>query len=164
MIASIMANPGGVVNGPSGSEKDGSFNFADLLKGAGGKLGDFLQRWGLGLQGLGAAPTKADIQQAQQFELQKQQSANTLAQRNMMLDNQYQQQRMGIQQQYNKANLTQQEAAERDNRLAEIDANYQNDKKLLPQKVEAELASARAMNTINQKAPNAAAATVLGGK
>ena len=82
----------------------------------------------------------------------------------MALDNTYQQQRMGIMQQYNKQNLTQQEKAARDNALAQIDAQYQNEKKLLPARIEAERAQMQYLNSVNASAPNPAVATILKGK
>ena len=167
MIAKLMeprhASTSDAYTGRSEAAKSG-MNFGDFLTAAGGKLGDFLQRWGLGLQGKGEAPTRADIQQAQQFELQKAAVQNELLQRNMLLDNQYQQQRMGIQQGYQKANLTQEEKAALDRQIAALDQQYQNEKALLPAKIEAEIQGARYQRAINQNAPNAAAATVLGGK
>jgi len=169
MIAKLMeprhASTSDAYTGKNSSEAAKSgMNFGDFLTAAGGKLGDFLQRWGLGLQGKGEAPTRADIQQAQQFELQKAAVQNELLQRNMLLDNQYQQQRMGIQQGYQKANLTQEEKAALDRQIAALDQQYQNEKALLPAKIEAEIQGARYQRAINQNAPNAAAATVLGGK
>jgi hypothetical protein len=103
--------------------------------------GDFLQTWGNGLMHAPGVQTLADTQRAQAFEIQKAKTQNELLQRNMLLDNDYQTKRQALMQTYNVANLTQQAAAERDNRLAELEATYQNEKKLLPQKIAAEMAA-----------------------
>ena len=166
MIANVLSHTGpeGEMVVPAGEKKGEGVDWVGMLKGAGSGLGDFLQRWGLGLQGKGEAPTQGDIQRAQAFELKKQQAANDLGQRNMALDNTYQSQRMAIMQDYNKANLTQQEKAARDNALAQIDAQYQNEKALLPQKVALERAQMQWQNQVSAPSPNPAVATVLKGK
>jgi hypothetical protein len=166
MIANVLSHTGpeGEMVVPAGEKKGEGVDWVGMLKGAGSGLGDFLQRWGLGLQGKGEAPTQGDIQRAQAFELKKQAAANDLTQRNMALDNTYQSQRMAIMQDYNKANLTQQEKAARDNALAQIDAQYQNEKALLPQKVALERQQMQYQNSVNASAPNPAVATILKGK
>jgi hypothetical protein len=140
MIANVLSKAGT----PTADAKAGSsFNFADLLKGAGGKLGDFLQRWGMGLQGAPTGLTQGDIQRAQAFELQKTQVQSEVAARQMALDNQYQTARMQLQNQMNLANLPIEAKQQLQNQLAVLDANYQNDVKILPLKVQQEIAQLR---------------------
>jgi hypothetical protein len=162
----LMANPGGVATAPEkGKSNDGeATDWVGMLKGASGKLGDFLQRWGLGLQGKGDSPTRADILQAQQFELEKQGHANDLAQRNMALDNTYQMQRMAIMQEYGTANMTAEKKAQLDNQLKVLDQQYQNEKALLPQKIALERQQMQYQNSVTSASPNPAVATILKGK
>lgn len=136
MIAKVLSTgPGGVNTTPKEA-----FNFADLLKGAGGKLGDFLQRWGMGLQGAPTGMTQGDIQRAQQFELQKQQIQAQVAAKQMALENTYTQQRMQLQNQMNLANLPIEKKAELQNQMALLDAQYQQQLKLIPLEIQRQFA------------------------
>lgn len=136
MIANVISTGAGGVNT---TPKEG-FNFADLLKGASGKLGDFLQRWGMGLQGAPTGMTRGDIKQAQAFELQRQQVQAQVVARQQALDNQYQVQRMQIQNQLNLAALPIEKKVELQNQIAVLDAQYQNEVRLLPIRIRQELA------------------------
>jgi len=137
MIAKVLSGK----SGPSGPvTSQNAFNFADLLKGASGKLGDFLQRWGMGLQGAPEGKTQGDIQRQQAFELQKQQIQAEVTARQMALDNKYQTDRMQLQNQMNMANLPVEMKAQLQNRLAELDAQYQQELKLMPLRIQQEYA------------------------
>ena len=137
MLAKVLSG----ASGPMTAEASGGgFNFADLLKGAGGKLGDFLQRWGMGLQGAPTGQTQGDIQRAQEFELQKQQVQAATMAKQTALENAYAQQRMQLQNQMNVANIPIEMKAQLGNRLAELEAQYQNELKLIPVQIQREFA------------------------
>ena len=137
MVRHLLTEPVSYKEQPAA--QGSTFNFGDFLKGAGGKLGDFLQRWGMGLQGAPEGKTQGDIQREQAFELDKQKKAAELNQRQQVLDQQFQSQRDAIMQEYNVSNLTQQGIIERNNRLAELSATYANELKMIGPKYEAEL-------------------------
>ena len=150
MLANVLKNRGGAEGMgamlTSQPDKDTptkgeDIDWLGMLKKVVAGGGDFLQTWANGVMHHPEAQTLADTQRAQAFEIQKAQTQNELLQRNMLLDNDYQTKRQALMQTYNVANLTQQAAAERDNRLAELEATYQNEKKLLPQKIAAEMAA-----------------------
>jgi len=105
----------------------------DYLKEASGKFGDFLQRWGMGLQGAPTGQTQGDIKRAQAFELQRQQGAEQVA-------NQYQMQRMQLQNQMNMANLPIEKKAELGNQMKVLDAQFQQQLKLLPLEIQKNMA------------------------
>jgi hypothetical protein len=117
-------------------------DWAKMLKGAGGKLGDFLQRWGMGLQGAPTGQTQGDIQRAQAFELQKAQEqakiqaaqqaaqAQIQAQQSAM-ENKYQIQRMNLQNQMNVANIPIEAKADLAKQIAVLEAQYKNDVDLM---------------------------------
>jgi hypothetical protein len=174
MVKSVLQKPGGaetmgamLTSQPDKDtpkeNKSENIDWLGMLKKVVNGGGDFLQRWGLGLQGAPTGQTQGDIQRAQQFEIQKAKTQNELLQRNMLLDNDYQTKRQAIMQTYNVANLTQQAAAERDNRLTELEATYQNEKKLLPQKIAAEMA-AYGYGNYQRSGTNPAMTTWGGGK
>jgi hypothetical protein len=144
MIASLLKHTGpeGELVTPAGvpAKAASDFNFADLLKGAGGKLGDFLQRWGMGLQGAPTGQTQGDIQRAQEFEIKKQQAAAQVQVGQMALENKYQMERMNLQNQMNLANLPVEKKAELANSMAVLDAQFQNEMKMLPAKIRQEYA------------------------
>jgi hypothetical protein len=150
---------------PNAPEKKGEgIDWVGMLKGAGSGLGDFLQRWGLGLQGKGDSPTKGDTERAREFELAKQQKDSELMQARMKLDNQYQNDRMSIMQEYNVANMTQQQKAARDQMLAENAKEYENAINLLPAQIAAQRANIQFQNQITANSPNTAVSTVLKGR
>jgi hypothetical protein len=105
----------------------------DYLKEAGGKFGDFLQRWGYSLAGAPGAETQGDIKRRQEFELKKQQTAEQVA-------NQYQVQRMQLQNQMNIANLPIEKKAELENQMKILDAQFQQQLKLLPLEIQKNMA------------------------
>ena len=134
MIAKIMSGAS-----PTESSDAGS-NFGDLLKGAGSKLGDFLQRWGMGLQGAPTGATQGDIQRSQAFELQKAQVQAEVQARQMAMENQYQTQRMQLQNQMNIANIPIEKKADLQNQIQLLDAQYKNEVRLMPQRIQQERA------------------------
>lgn len=142
MIASVLKHTGpeGELSVPASKKEMKDFNFADLVKGAGGKLGDFLQRWGMGLQGSPTGQTQGDIQRAQEFEIKKQQAAAQVQAAQAALENKYQMERMNLQNQMNLANLPVEKKAELANSMAVLDAQFQNEMKLLPAKIAQERA------------------------
>jgi hypothetical protein len=127
MLVNIM-NSGG---NPSGTvkPKDSAAgpNWGEMLAGLGGKAGDFLQRWGLGLQGKGEAPTQGDIKRAQQFELTKQKASQEYNTQAQAVEQKYALDRMNIQNQLNMANLPVEKKAELENALALVEANRKAD-------------------------------------
>ena len=135
MLAKVLSGN----SGPGQPTAETGFNFADLLKGAGGKLGDFLQRWGMGLQGAPTGQTQGDIQRAQEFELQKQQVQAQVTAKQMALENSYTQQRMNLQNQMNLANIPIEKKAELQNQIAVLDAQYQNELKMIEPRFLAEM-------------------------
>jgi hypothetical protein len=103
------------------SDTDYGAMLANLGKGA----GDFLQRWGLGLQGKGDAQTRGDIERAQQADLAKQKAAAEIQAKQQAIDQQYMLDRMNVQNQMNVANLPVEKKAELANTLAAIEAQHQ---------------------------------------
>ncbi len=123
MLASALSGGGEA----SAVTKEGGPNIGDMLAGLGGKAGDFLQRWGLGLQGKGEASTQGDIKRQQQFEMAKQKAQleyNTQAQ---SVEQKYALDRMNIQNQLSMANLPVEKKAELGNALALVEANKKAD-------------------------------------
>ena len=123
MLASALS--GGV--GTATATKEGGPNIGEMLAGLGGKAGDFLQRWGLGLQGKGEAPTQGDIKRAQQFELAKQKAQQEYNQQQQAIEQKYALDRMNLQNQLNVANLPVEKKAELENALALVEANRKAD-------------------------------------
>lgn len=123
MLASALSGGGGT----STTAKEGGPNIGEMLAGLGGKVGDFLQRWGLGLQGKGEAPTQGDIKRAQQFELAKQKAQQEYNQQQQAIEQKYALDRMNLQNQLNVANLPVEKKAELENALALVEANRKAD-------------------------------------
>ena len=119
MLAKVLSGN----SGPGQPTAETGFNFADLLKGAGPKLGDALQRWGMGLMGAPTGETQGDIQRRQQFELNKQLAAAQVQAQAQAAENEYAKQRMELQNQMNMANLPIEKKAELDNQIKLLDAS-----------------------------------------
>ena len=111
----------------------------DYLKGAMGKVGEFLQRWGLNEQGAPGVQTKGEIQQAQQFELAKAEKQAQVQAQMMNMENQYQTQRMQLQNQMNLAALPIEKKIDLQNQMAVLDAEYQQKLKLLPLEIQQQM-------------------------
>jgi|GEM_PF-1989279 len=101
-------------------------SWQDFLKGAVGKVGEFLQRWGLNEQGAPGVQTHGEVKQAQQFELEKAGKQAQIQQNAMAMENQYQTARMQLQQQMNQANMTAQGKIDLQNRISALDKEHQN--------------------------------------
>jgi hypothetical protein len=144
MIASLLKHTGPegelVMPSETSSKAKSDFNFADLLKGAGSKLGEFLQTWGLAGLGQPITNTNAAIQRAQEFEIKKQQAAAQIQAAQAALENKYQMERMNLQNQMNVANIPIEAKANLQKQMAVLDAQFQNEMKLLPMKIQQERA------------------------
>jgi hypothetical protein len=119
MLATIL-NSGG----PPPDVKKGA-NIGEMLAGLGDKAGDFLQRWGMGLQGAPEGKTQGDIKRAQAFELAKQKALAEVQAKQAAVEQEYFLSRMNIQNQLNIANLPIEKKAELQNTLAAIEAQHQ---------------------------------------
>jgi hypothetical protein len=115
-------------------------SWQDFLKGAVGKVGEFLQRWGLNEQGAPGVQTHGEVKQAQQFELEKAGKQAQIQQNAMAMENQYQTARMQLQQQMNQANMTAQGKIEIQNRLTEMEQAHKNQLSILPLELQQQFA------------------------
>ena len=137
-------------SGPTGKGEQTVEGEGDFWKNAAGKLGDFLQRWGMGLQGAPTGATQGDIQRQQAFELQKQQAQAQILVKQQALENQYQTQRMQLQQQMNQANMTAQGKIDLQNRITALDEEYKQRIAMFGPEYEARL---RALGLTNEAIP-----------